>query len=387
MNRTSILRPAPPSAEVRDVSSPTGLRLAAGQGDATNHQNRRAPDPSSARTRHEAPPVRGRRCYFFCAAKCSDRGHRPRPGRRSTRSARRRDAESLEPRGQRGRLEAEERGRSSWAVDAAARALQRASKVVALAAAHLEIRNHRGRFTRCAPGRRQRPLQRWHRNARRRAPKRRPAAIDRPTTDAPSSAGGSRRGSPRPVEITARSRTLRSSRTLPGQSPPAQLRDLLVGERHRRTIEAAADAAPAAAPTARRCPQADRAEAATSPEKPPADSRGPGGSGRPRRRPSGCGWWRRRCARRCGACGTRRRARRSPPAGRAAACLQSSGSSPTSSRNSVPPCAASKRPTRSRVAPENAPRTWPKSSLSASSRGMAAQLSSTNGPAARRLWR
>ena len=50
----------------------------------------------------------------------------------------------------------------------------------------------------------------------------------------------------------------------------------------------------------------------------------------------------------------------------------------------MPPSAASKRPTRSRVAPENAPRTCPNSSLSASSRGMAAQLSSTNGPSAAR---
>ena len=46
-----------------------------------------------------------------------------------------------------------------------------------------------------------------------------------------------------------------------------------------------------------------------------------------------------------------------------------SGISPISSRNSVPPFACSKRPTRRRSAPVNAPFSWPKSSLSRSDLG------------------
>ena len=48
------------------------------------------------------------------------------------------------------------------------------------------------------------------------------------------------------------------------------------------------------------------------------------------------------------------------------------------------PC--SRRPTRSRTAPVNAPRTCPKSSLSRSSPGSAAQLTATNGPPLRGEW-
>ena len=56
-------------------------------------------------------------------------------------------------------------------------------------------------------------------------------------------------------------------------------------------------------------------------------------------------------------------------AARAAASPASrSGMSPISSRKSVPPAAASKRPTRRASAPVNAPFSWPKSSLSTSSR-------------------
>jgi hypothetical protein len=43
--------------------------------------------------------------------------------------------------------------------------------------------------------------------------------------------------------------------------------------------------------------------------------------------------------------------------------------SPISSRNSVPPCAISKRPLRSPTAPVKAPFSWPKSSLSSSALG------------------
>ena len=56
-----------------------------------------------------------------------------------------------------------------------------------------------------------------------------------------------------------------------------------------------------------------------------------------------------------------------------------SGISPISSRNSVPPSAASMRPVRPCTAPVNAPRVCPKSSASSSDSGMAAQLMATNG--------
>jgi hypothetical protein len=56
-----------------------------------------------------------------------------------------------------------------------------------------------------------------------------------------------------------------------------------------------------------------------------------------------------------------------------------SGSSPTSSRNSVPPSAASKTPIFDSTAPVNAPRTWPNSSLSNSVSTTAEQLIVTNG--------
>ncbi len=61
------------------------------------------------------------------------------------------------------------------------------------------------------------------------------------------------------------------------------------------------------------------------------------------------------------------------------------GSSLTSSRKMVPPEANSKRPFRSRVAPVKAPLQAPNSSASTSSRGMAPQLTATNGPPAREL--
>jgi hypothetical protein len=57
--------------------------------------------------------------------------------------------------------------------------------------------------------------------------------------------------------------------------------------------------------------------------------------------------------------------------------------SPISSRKSVPPLACSKRPTRTRSAPVNAPRSCPKSSDSSSVSGSAAQLTLTKGPSAR----
>ena len=59
--------------------------------------------------------------------------------------------------------------------------------------------------------------------------------------------------------------------------------------------------------------------------------------------------------------------------------------SPISSRKIVPPSAASNLPRRSDTAPVNAPRTWPNSSDSIRSSGIAAQFTSMNGPACRRL--
>ena len=53
------------------------------------------------------------------------------------------------------------------------------------------------------------------------------------------------------------------------------------------------------------------------------------------------------------------------------------GIAPTSSRNRVPRSASRKRPSRSGVAPVNAPLRWPKNSLSHISRGMAAQFTRT----------
>ena len=57
-----------------------------------------------------------------------------------------------------------------------------------------------------------------------------------------------------------------------------------------------------------------------------------------------------------------------------------------SSRKSVPESASSNLPLRAVSAPVKAPRVWPNSSLSISSSGIAAQFTSTKGPAARRLW-
>ena len=54
-----------------------------------------------------------------------------------------------------------------------------------------------------------------------------------------------------------------------------------------------------------------------------------------------------------------------------------------SSRKSVPPFAASKRPSLSAMAPVNAPFMWPNISLSSRFSGMAAQLTATQGRPAR----
>ena len=56
-----------------------------------------------------------------------------------------------------------------------------------------------------------------------------------------------------------------------------------------------------------------------------------------------------------------------------------------SSRKIVPPFAPSNLPIRVRSAPVNDPFSWPKSSLSRSCSGSAAQLTRTNGPPAREL--
>ena len=81
-----------------------------------------------------------------------------------------------------------------------------------------------------------------------------------------------------------------------------------------------------------------------------------------------------------------------PPSGRTArswstrsslACV-ASGMSPISSRNSVPPLAAAKRPSRRRSAPVNAPFSWPNSSDSSRVSGTAAQFTARNRPPRRR---
>ncbi len=61
----------------------------------------------------------------------------------------------------------------------------------------------------------------------------------------------------------------------------------------------------------------------------------------------------------------------------------SSGSSPTSSRNTVPPWADSKRPAFAPADPVNAPFSCPKSSLSRSEPESAAQLMRSKGACAR----
>ena len=71
---------------------------------------------------------------------------------------------------------------------------------------------------------------------------------------------------------------------------------------------------------------------------------------------------------------------------RSLTCM-SPGMSPISSRNSVPWSAASKRPRLARTAPVNEPASCPKISLSSSYRGIAAQLTATNGLAERALHR
>ena len=58
------------------------------------------------------------------------------------------------------------------------------------------------------------------------------------------------------------------------------------------------------------------------------------------------------------------------------------GMSPISSRKSVPPSACSKRPALRAWAPVKAPFSWPNSSDSIRSRGIAAMLMATNGPVA-----
>ena len=59
-------------------------------------------------------------------------------------------------------------------------------------------------------------------------------------------------------------------------------------------------------------------------------------------------------------------------------CIDS-GTSSMSSRKSVPPCAISKRPGLSLIAPVKAPRSWPKSSVSIRFSENSAQLTATNG--------
>ena len=184
--------------------------------------------------------------------------------------------------------------------------------------------------------------------------------------------------------IAARSRMLRSSRTLPGQwystSSLRASREMPAGGRPgcgrspRGTLRSAA---------ARR--RADRAAAAAGSRTRSAGSRDPRGTGPAR---IAC------CRSRFVAATTRAsvRSTRVPPSRwnsrscstrRNLACADGR-ISPTSSRNSVPPAACSSCPGLLCVAPVKAPRSYPNSSASSSCSGSAAQLSAMNGPAARR---
>ena len=69
-----------------------------------------------------------------------------------------------------------------------------------------------------------------------------------------------------------------------------------------------------------------------------------------------------------------------PPARRAAAGLGVHRHVADFVRKSVPPSACSKRPDERAVAPVKAPFSWPNSSASMRSRGMAAMLMATKGP-------
>ena len=81
------------------------------------------------------------------------------------------------------------------------------------------------------------------------------------------------------------------------------------------------------------------------------------------------------------------RARSRPPRARAAASPASpSGMSPISSRKSVPRCACSNFPMCRAAAPVNDPFSWPNSSDSISSAGIAAQFSEMNGAAVARAF-
>ena len=115
-------------------------------------------------------------------------------------------------------------------------------------------------------------------------------------------------------------------------------------------------------------PRGARAAAAARSAPRGCGSRDRRGSGPPRPRARGRGWSRRRTRTSTGdRLRSRRRARsmRSWSARSSLACTVGA-ISPISSRNSVPPCAASNWPMRRSCAPVKAPFSWPKSSLSSS---------------------
>ena len=108
---------------------------------------------------------------------------------------------------------------------------------------------------------------------------------------------------------------------------------------------------------------------------------------RPRAR--GRGWSRRRRARRRRSAASSRAARSSRSwSARSSFACTAGASSPISSRKSVPPWAASKRPMRRSRASVKAPFSWPKSSLSISVAGIAAQFTDDEALVARgpRSW-
>ena len=139
---------------------------------------------------------------------------------------------------------------------------------------------------------------------------------------------------------------------------------------------------------ARRCPAGARAAPARGSARRSAGRTDPRGTCRPRRARRAGGWWPRSTR-------TVTRIVCSPPTRwnspscrtRSSLACDASCRSPTSSRKIVPPSASSNLPRRSAAAPVNAPFSWPNSSLSISSVGIAAQFTFTNGPAANGLSR
>ena len=157
------------------------------------------------------------------------------------------------------------------------------------------------------------------------------------------------------------------------------------------TAASAEPPAPAASKNilrAARYPHACHATPAPPAETPPAGDTDPTGTIPPPPASPETGASLQRSAHPHGSARSRRHAAaRHSPGNRSIFACSPSGISPISSRNSVPPSAASMRPVRACTAPVNAPRECPNSSASSSASGIAAQFSTTIGLFARGLSR